>query len=244
MKRAANMEIKTIRTVKFFPPKMDLFEVFDDFVTDVKDGDIVCVSSKVVAIHQGRCVSSHRDKSILIEEVSEKVCNERCQNGIVLGVRDGAVLPFGGVDESNGNGYIILPPKDTQKIAQEIRAYFKKKYNLHRCGVLIVDSTIIPMRAGVIGISLASSGFEPVRDYVGKTDIFGRSIKMSKTNIADSLAAIAGMSMGEGNEQTPICILRDIDGVEFTDRDVSKKLFDLPLGDLYCAFLSLFHSRS
>ena len=238
------MEIKTIRTVKFFPPKMDLFEVFDEFVADVKDGDIVCVSSKVIAIHQGRCVEAHRDKTILIEEVSEKVCDEQCQNGIALGVRDHAILPFGGVDESNGNGYIILPPKDTQQFAHEIRAYFKKKFTLKHFGVLIVDSTVLPMRAGVIGISLASDGFEPVRDYVGKTDIFGRSIKMSKTNIADSLAAIAGMHMGEGDEQTPLCVLRGVDGVQFTDSDVSNKLFDVPLGDLYCAFLALFHSRS
>ncbi|MEI7557536.1 MAG: hypothetical protein WCJ45_01480 [bacterium] len=46
------------------PPKDNIFEVFDKYVSDVKNGDIVFITSKIVAIHQGRCMS--------VEEISKK----------------------------------------------------------------------------------------------------------------------------------------------------------------------------
>jgi len=43
-----------IKTRTLFPPQDDLFAVFDESLVDVQEGDIVLVTSKVLAIYQGR----------------------------------------------------------------------------------------------------------------------------------------------------------------------------------------------
>ena len=58
------MEFLPIKTRPLMPPKDNIFEVFDKYVSDVKNGDIVFITSKIVAIHQGRCMS--------VEEISKK----------------------------------------------------------------------------------------------------------------------------------------------------------------------------
>jgi F420-0:gamma-glutamyl ligase len=46
-----------------------------------------------------------------------------------------------------------------------------------------------------------------VRDYRGKQDIFGRLLKLSRTDLADSLATAAVVIMGEGAEQQPLALI-------------------------------------
>ena len=46
------MQFIPIKTRPLNPPKDDLFEVIDKYLTDIKDGDIVFITSKVVAIHE------------------------------------------------------------------------------------------------------------------------------------------------------------------------------------------------
>ena len=66
-----------------------------------------------------------------------------------------------------------------------------------------------------MGLCIGYYGFYPLRDYRGKKDIFGRELKMTQTNIADSVAAAAVLCMGEGNEQTPLAVAEDVAGVTF-----------------------------
>jgi len=79
----------------------------------------------------------------------------------------------------------------------------------------VTDSHTIPLRRGVLGISLAHYGFVPLRDYRGMVDLFGRELKMSQTNIADALAAAAVVVMGEGNEAKPLCLIKDVPWIKF-----------------------------
>ena len=87
-----------------------------------------------------------------------------------------------------------------------------------------------------MGRSIGYAGFEPLKSYVGKKDLFGRKSRFTQSNIADALAASAVVVMGEGNEQTPVAILRDAP-VRFTkQRGVNKKspsLVLLPEKDIY-----------
>ena len=73
-----------------------------------------------------------------------------------------------------------------------------------------------------MGIGLSYYGFNPLRDYRGKKDIFGRKLKMSQTNIVDSLSAAAVYQMGEGAEQTPIAIIEDVGEVKFKRNNLQK----------------------
>jgi F420-0:gamma-glutamyl ligase len=89
-----------------------------------------------------------------------------------------------------------------------------------------------------MGIAISFYGFNPLRNYVGKKDIFGRKLKMSQTNIADSLAATAVYTMGEGNEQSPIAIIEDAGKISFnTNKNKHNALKTSLDNDIYAPLL-------
>ena len=98
---------------------------------------------------------------------------------------------------------------------------------------------ILPLRAGIITAAVAYSGFYGVKDYRGKKDIYGRKLKMTLVDIADTLAASAGLMMGEGKEQTPFAVIEDAP-VKFTSKS-RKGEIQYPLkDDLYYPFFKKF----
>lgn len=82
------------------------------------------------------------------------------------------------------------------------------------------------MRWGVTAIALAHSGFNPLKNYIGKPDLFGRNFQFEQINIIDSLASAAALVMGEGAEQTPMSLIYDLPFVEFQDRAPTKEELD------------------
>ena len=50
------MEFLPIKTRPLIPPKDDIFNIFDEYIKDIKDGDIIFITSKILAIHQWRCI--------------------------------------------------------------------------------------------------------------------------------------------------------------------------------------------
>ncbi len=236
------MEILPIKTRKLLPPKDDLFSVLDESIPKLQNKDILFVTSKVVSIHHGRCllINEVKDKDELVRREADAMLKSEHKDGISLGIKHRTINPFAGLDESNGDGYYILLPEDPSKFAKQLHKYLTTRFNLVAVGVVVVDSVFLPMRAGSVGISLGFAGFEPLRNYDSKQDIFGRELEMSSTNIVDSLAATAGIYFGEGSEQTPIILMRDIEKVEFTNEDKSAELTSLDFDDVFYAFLKLF----
>jgi F420-0:gamma-glutamyl ligase len=88
------------------------------------------------------------------------------------------------------------------------------------------------LRAGVVGVALGYAGFHGVRNYIGKKDIFGRVLKMSKTDVADSLATAAVFCMGEGKEQQPLALIINAP-VVFTNKINKRELLIDPREDIY-----------
>ena len=138
--------------------------------------------------------------------------------------------------QSNADGKLILLPKDSFDSANFIRKELKKKFKLKKLGVLITDSRVFPLRAGVIGVAIGYAGFRGIRNYIGKPDIFGKKLRVSKTDIADSLATSAVLCMGEGNEQQPLALIKNAP-VEFIEKVKKSELYIDPKDDLYLPFL-------
>ena len=90
----------------------------------------------------------------------------------------------------------------------------------------------MPLRAGVTGVALGYAGFRGVRDYRGKKDLFGKKSRFTKSNIADALAAAAVLLMGEGDEQTPLVIIKKAP-VIFNPKVKKKALFLTSEKDIY-----------
>jgi F420-0:gamma-glutamyl ligase len=66
--------------------------------------------------------------------------------------------------------------------------------------------------------------------------LFGRTFKVEIANIAEALAAAAVLEMGEGNQQTPIAVLRGVRNINFSKKRVKEAFFVKPEEDLYSLF--------
>ena len=230
------MQIQSIKT-RVFNENEDLISFILQYVKKIPEGSVLVVTSKIVALSEGRTVSDTRisTRERLIKEESDFALRTK---HTWLTIKDGMVMASAGIDESNAKGKLILLPKDSFKSADFIRKELKKKFKVKKLGVLITDSRIFPLRAGIVGVSLGYAGFKGVRNYIGKKDIFKRVLKFSRTDIADSLATSAVLCMGEGNEQQPLALITNA-SVEFIEKVDKKELFIDPKEDLY---LPLFES--
>jgi putative folate metabolism gamma-glutamate ligase len=219
------MQIHPIKTHKITSADRNLYALLDSYLTSFKEHSILVITSKIISICQGRMVKiEDANKQALIEQEADYFLPpEASKYRVSLTINDNLLIPNAGIDESNGNGYYILWPLDPQTTANEIRAYLCRRFLCQRVGVIVTDSKTTPLRWGVTGIAVAHSGFLALNDYVGAADVFGRVLKMTKTNVADALAAAAVVVMGEGNEQTPLAVVNDIPFVNFQDRDPSAE---------------------
>lgn len=191
----------------------------------VPDGSVVVVTSKVAGLCEGRAVSTDvADKQQLAKrEADFHLSPTESKYGITLTINRNLIVRDAGIDESNGGGYYVLWPADPFATARRLRDHLVEREGLTRCGVVISDSTTLPLRRGAVGAALAYSGFAPVNSYRGRVDLFGREFGSrhgaSGADIATSLASAAVLVMGEGDECTPIALVEDVPFVEFVDVD-------------------------
>lgn len=239
------MIVKAYKTKVLNPPQDNLLLAIGKAIDYIKNKSIIVISSKVVSIWQGRCLPVNSiDKDELIKkEADYYLPRDFTPHGWVMHtLKDGLLIPTAGVDLSNGDNYYILWPQNPMKAAEEIRKYLKKKFRVKNLGVMIIDSHSIAGHRGLTGLSLGFAGFEPLRDYRGKKDLFGKILEISMTNIADCLANAANVVMGEGAEQTPVAIISDIPFIKFVNKYQRPKdpilSFKVPLKeDLFGPFI-------
>ncbi len=218
------------------PPTDSLMEALRDSDLILEEGDIIAIASKVVSIDEGRCVPVQAtDKESLVRSESEwffKPLASKWRR--IFTIARGVLIGSSGIDESNGSGHYILYPSDAFKSAQRIRVWLQKEYGIEKLAVVITDSTSVPLRRGAVGFALSWDGIDPLRDYRGTKDIFGRTIEIEMANLIDSLAATAVLEMGEGNEQTPVVVIRGAKNIVFKNRtETDDQLVVAPEDDLY-----------
>jgi len=223
------MHIIAIKT-SIFQEKDDLIDFINNQISSLEEYNIVVITSKIVALSQGR-VGELKDKEKLIKQNSQRIIKTPWAS--LTFVNDEWCINAG-VDESNAKNKIVLLPKNAFKVAEQIRKNLKKRFSLKHLGVIITDTKSIPLRVGTIGRSIAYIGFNPLKSYIGKKDLFGRKSRLTQSNIADALAASAVLVMGEGDEQIPIIIIKNAP-VKFTNKNPKKhiNLAHLPKTDIY-----------
>ncbi len=204
-----------------------LHSILDSAIPSLANRDIIVITSKIVSICQGRIkkATNEDDKFALVrDEAQYYIENDATRKyHMALTVTDNILIPNSGIDESNGNAQYILWPEDPMGSAKDAWMYLKEKYQLETLGVIITDSHTTPLRWGTTGIGIAWSGFDALNTYIGKPDIFGRPLEVTKANVLDGLSAAAVVVMGEGNEQTPLAIIRNTPFVVFQNRPPTKK---------------------
>lgn len=239
------MIITPIKTDKILPEdKKTITQILDQNLTDLKENSVLVITSKIISITEGRVVKivgSNKDE--LIKQESQFYL-DRNENpyAVSLTITNDNLVATAGIDESNGNGFYVLWPKDAQGSTNQIRKYLREKFNIKNLGVIISDSKTAPLRWGVTSFALGYSGITPLIDYTGKPDLFGRPFKFEKLNVIDSLSTAATLVMGEGAEQTPMAVIEDLPFVEFKDEDPSEEeLQELKISkeeDIYAPLLT------
>ncbi len=219
------MKIQAVKTHKITEEDKDIFKIIDRYILRLEENSILVITSKIVSICEGRIAGidvSNKDE--LVKQESEYFI-DKSENayGFYLTITQNLLIPTAGIDESNGNGYYILWPKNPQETANKIREHLTKKFNLKNIGVIITDSKTTPLRWGTTGAAIAHSGFNPLINYIGKKDLFERELRFTQSNILDGFAAASVAIMGEGDEATPLAIITDIPRIEFQDRNPTEK---------------------
>ncbi len=236
------MQFIPIKTRTLQPPQDDLLAVLDESVPALQNGDVVLISSKVVAIHEGRCVPADTaDKAALITQDADVVI-ERDYWNTPLTIIHNYFVSSAGIDQSNGNGYLVLLPEDPFRSAHDLHTYLCTKYALTELGIIVTDSRSLPLRYGATGVAIGWWGITPLESHIGETDLFGRVIRSERSNVVDGLAAGATVVMGEVAECTPLVIARDVPNLTFTSEPTRDELFASFTDDtfriLYDRFLS------
>ncbi len=206
----------------------------------LQEGDIVTVSSKVVSIGEGQSVPVEgidKEKLIMAEADWYMKAPKSSRYRRRFTISRGTMAGSAGIDESNASGHYILYPKDPFKSAKKIRTWLMKEYGIKELAVIITDSTSLVMRRGAIGFALSWDGIDPLRDYRGTKDIFGREIRVEMANLIDALASAAVLEMGEGSEQTPIAVISGSKNISFKNRSKGRdQLLVQPEDDVFAPF--------
>ncbi len=226
------MLVRPIKT-RIFLEGESLPDFIEKYIPRLKENSVLVVTSKIVALAEKRTAPNDlKTKVRLIKSESQFALATKW---VWLTLKDGFVIANAGIDESNANGKLILLPKDSYKAAAKIRTEMKKRYGVKNLAVILTDSRIWPLRAGVTGVALGYAGLKGLKDYRKLTDLFGRGFKFETVSVVDSLAAAAVITMGEGDECIPLAVIENAP-VEFVERVRAHEL-QIPLeDDIYLPF--------
>ena len=236
-----NFNFIPVKTRLVHPPQDNIFDIIDSL--ELKDGDIIFITSKIIAIHQGRTRKvGSIDKETLIKQEADRYLAYHNTVGdfhVNLTVSHGVLIPAAGIDESNADGHYILWPEDIDEFCSQVRTRLLKKHGFKHLGVVATDSHTTPLRWGTTGLTIGLAGVEPLRDVRGTTDLFGRRMNLTQVDLIDPLTSMAVLLMGESSECTPIVILRGYDGIPFSDTASMENFRISPDFDLYSPLLDV-----
>jgi coenzyme F420-0:L-glutamate ligase / coenzyme F420-1:gamma-L-glutamate ligase len=181
---------------------------------ELRDDDILVVTSKIVSKAEGRVVTSSRDDAIEAETV--RVVARRGATTIVQ-TRHGLVMAAAGVDASNtAPGTVVLLPMDPDESARKLRKALRARTGA-RLGMVVTDTMGRPWRAGQTDTAVGAAGVLPTRDHRGEPDAFGNTLEVTIAAVADEIAATGDLVKGKAL-QIPVALVRGL-GSLVTDDD-------------------------
>lgn len=184
----------------------DVAELLAGAASDLADGDIVVVTSKIVSKAEGRI--SRMDRETAIDAETVRVVARRGSTRIVE-TRHGLVLAAAGVDASNTEpGTVVLLPTDPDGSARRIRARLAELRGVN-VAVLISDTLGRAWRTGQTDTAIGAAGIAPLADLRGRGDPHGNVLEVTEPAIADELAGLGDLVKGK-LERTPVAVVRGL----------------------------------
>jgi len=173
---------------------------------DLRDGDVVVVTSKIVSKALG--LATARDKDEVIAEGTDRVVAQRGGTRIVR-THHGLTMAAAGVDASNLDAGSVLPlPPDPDGEARRIRAGVGELSGL-RVGVIISDTAGRAWRVGQTDMAIGCAGVLPFESFAGRTDTHGNPLAVTAPAVADEIAGTAELASGKLGGR-PIVVVRGL----------------------------------
>lgn len=230
----ARLSIAALPGIGEVQPGDDLAAIVDAALRRARkvatDGDIVVVAQKIVSKAEGRTVDLRRVEpsaravslaattgkdarfvELVLSEAAEVL---RAAPGVlIVRHRLGHVMANAGIDRSNvppgraGCEPVLLLPRDPDASASALRATLGARLKVD-LAVVVSDSFGRPWRLGTTNVALGAAGLAALVDRRGEADRQGRRLEVTQVAVADAIAAAAGLAMGEGDEGTPVVLVR------------------------------------
>jgi len=161
---------------------------------EVRDGDVVVVTSKVVSKAEGRVRPGEREAA-----VAEETVRTVARRGPTLIVRNplGLTMAAAGVDASNVPvGSVALLPVDPDASARRLRASLRRLTGAN-VGVVVTDTAGRAWRQGQTDIAIGAAGVRVAEDHAGRTDTHGNPLHVTLPALADEIAGAADLVQGK-----------------------------------------------
>lgn len=194
--------------------------------TPFQEGDIIVITHVMVSKGEGNIINldtvepselakklakdTDKDPALVEVVLREAKSIVRVGNGnIITETKHGWFCANSGVDRSNvpGERNVAPLPVDADKSAAEIRKKIKQATGKD-VAIIISDTHGRPLRDGEINVAVGVAGFKPIRDRRGEQDLYGYTLRVKRTAIADELASAAELVIGQANEGVPAAIIR------------------------------------
>jgi coenzyme F420-0:L-glutamate ligase / coenzyme F420-1:gamma-L-glutamate ligase len=189
---------------------------------------VIAVAHKVVSKAEGRLrrlaeiepgarareLAARHDKDprlvqAVLDESAELL---RAERGVLICVtRHGLVCANAGVDRSNtsGAGELVLLPDDPDRSARELRERIGALTGA-RPALLVTDSFGRAWRMGQTDVAIGAAGLLPLEDWRGRSDAFGRELRVTSIAVADAAAGAADLARAK-DERRPAVLLRGLE---------------------------------
>jgi coenzyme F420-0:L-glutamate ligase/coenzyme F420-1:gamma-L-glutamate ligase len=172
--------------------------------TDLMDGDVVSVTSKVVSKAEGRVRTGGREDAV--DEESLRVLARRGPTRIVRH-RLGLTMAAAGVDASNVEpGTLVLLPLDPDASARALRREVHARAGVN-VGVIVTDTFGRAWREGQTDIAIGAAGLLVAEDFAGRTDGYGNPLAVTLPAVADEIAGAAELAQGKLGGR-PVAVVR------------------------------------
>ena len=207
--------------------------------SEIDDYDIIVFSQKIVSKSEGRILSlSSINPSLLANGIAdsygkdprlvELILSEskkilRMENGVIIvETKHGFVCANAGIDESNvQDGYATLLPDNPDQSAKLLKNKIEQKTGKN-IAVVISDTFGRPFRLGQTNVAIGIAGLEPILDYNGKPDTFGKIMQVTAIAVVDEICSATELVMGKV-EKCPVAIVRNYD-FNLSDAKIQKLL--------------------
>jgi coenzyme F420-0:L-glutamate ligase/coenzyme F420-1:gamma-L-glutamate ligase len=202
---------------------------------ELRDGDVVVVTQKVVSKAEGRLEAVDPDDpqshKALVEREAVRVVRRR-GDLLITETAHGFVCANAGIDLSNVEaGTAALLPVDPDRSARRIRDGLRARAGVE-VGVIVSDTFGRTWRQGVTDVAIGCAGVAAVVDLRGTTDALGRELQVTEVCVADELAAAAELVMGK-SAGVPVAVVRGVDPAWLREGSVAAEIVRPPAEDLF-----------